>query len=136
VCDAHACSECCYEIEMPLTEDDVARLERAGKRRADFSFVDDDGTLLLVNVQDGERRHCTFLVGGRCSVYADRPAGCRLYPFVLGPDAKRVVRDLDCPWRREFANDPAAGRRLQVVYGAIVAEAARRRTAADALRKR
>ena len=81
---------------MTLTEADVARLEAAGHRG--FFFVNDDHDLQLENV-DGR---CVFLVDGRCSAYADRPEGCRLYPLILDLSVDRVVLDSVCPWASDF----------------------------------
>jgi len=81
---------------MTLTEADTARLEVAGQR--DFFFVNHDHDHQLINV-DG---HCIFLVEGRCSVYDDRPEGCRIYPLILDLSVDRVVLDSVCPWVSEF----------------------------------
>lgn len=114
---------------MPITEEDARRLEARGHRREDFAEVDAEGILTLRNVDKGDAsgaRHCHFLRDDLCSVYEHRPAGCRLYPFVLDATARRVVRDEDCPHRREFKQDPAAGRRLAVTWGTVGAEARKR----------
>lgn len=114
---------------MPLTEDDVARLEALGHEREAFSFVSpEDGVVYLRTVEPVEGmpgRPCFFLKDDRCSVYADRPQGCRIYPFVLTEDG-RLARDEDCPFRQEFAHDAGARRRLQRVVGQLAAEARRR----------
>jgi hypothetical protein len=124
---------------MPLTEEDATRLEKLGHAagaaedpdgrarplwtRAAFSRIADDGTgeLRLQNVSGA----FFFLKNDRCSVYADRPAGCRTYPFVLTPQGK-LVRDEDCPWRREFAQPPGVQRRLIQITGTVAREAAQR----------
>jgi hypothetical protein len=106
---------------MPLTEEDAARLDALGHARAAFSLVAADGTLQLRNV-DGA---CYFLKEGQCSVYADRPAGCRVYPFVLTPGGS-LTRDPDCPWRHEFAAQPDARRRLLRIVAVVQREAATR----------
>jgi Fe-S-cluster containining protein len=95
-CREHGCYACCLDTRMTLTLADVARLEATG--HTGFCGELDDGSWVLRNV-DG---HCVFLVVGRCSVYARRPEGCRLYPLVLDLDKDRVVRDDFCPFRREF----------------------------------
>jgi len=122
-CAAHGCSACCHDTQMPLTEEDAARLESLGNPREAFSLVDaESGELRLRNVKGA----CFFLdAQGRCSVYASRPAGCRTYPFVLTPEG-RLVRDVDCPWRREFAQPAGVQRRLIQITGTVAREAERR----------
>lgn len=115
-CLAHGCALCCYETEMPLTGEDVARLEALGHDRAAFSIRGADG-LVSLRTRDEDRKPCFFLKDDKCSVYADRPAGCRIYPLVLNA-AHKVVRDEDCPHRREFPMDPAAKRRIERVLTA------------------
>lgn len=125
VCLSHRCAECCWDTQMPLTEEDAARLEGLGHARAGFSRLDEDGTLLL-RTRDEPRadgkRPCFFLRDERCSIYADRPAGCRIYPFVLTPEG-RMVRDEDCPWRREFSAEAGLQRRLLKLASGIEREA-------------
>jgi Fe-S-cluster containining protein len=112
---------------MPLTEADAARLEGLGHARAAFSIVDDaTGELRLRNVDDGAGRACFFLRGGRCSAYADRPAGCRTYPFVLDV-GDRLARDEECPHRAEFVAAPGTRRRLATLVRAVDRESAHRR---------
>lgn len=120
VCAAHGCAQCCHDTEMPLTEEDAARLAALGHDRAKFTRLL-DGTLTLQNVEGA----CFFLKDERCSVYAQRPAGCRTYPFVLTPQG-RVVRDEDCPWRREFSQPSGIQRKLIQITGTVAREAARR----------
>lgn len=95
-CLAHDCHICCLGTRMTLTEADVARLEAAGHRGC--FFVNDDHDLQLLNI-DGR---CVFLADGRCTVYADRPEGCRLYPLILDLSTDRIVLDPVCPWPSEF----------------------------------
>ena len=113
VCAKHGCAACCYETEMPLTEDDITRLAALGHRREDFVTWSDEGTAQL-KVREETGKPCFFLRDNRCSVYADRPAGCRIYPLVLNEHG-RLVRDEDCPHRAEFPLDPTAKRRIQRV---------------------
>lgn len=110
-CLAHGCSLCCHETEMPLTGDDVARLEALGHARADFTVRGEDG-LVQLRTRDEEGKPCFFLREGQCSVYAHRPAGCRIYPLVLNA-SHRLVRDDECPHRGEFPMDPSAKRRIE-----------------------
>lgn len=117
-CQAHGCSACCHDTEMPITEDDARRLETLGHARAEFSFRNAEGFLQL-RTRDAEGpKPCFFLSEGQCGVYASRPAGCRIYPLVLN-DQRRVVRDEDCPHRVEFLLDPAAKRRIERIYSQL-----------------
>lgn len=51
---------------------------------------------------------------GRCSIHADRPLDCRLYPFVLAqsPGGSEVVLAMDakCPYIQEHGADPEMAR--------------------------
>lgn len=119
-CLAHGCAACCYETEMPLTEEDIARLVALGHPHDGFVTWADDGTAQL-KVREEPGKPCFFLRDERCSVYADRPQGCRIYPLVLNEHG-RLVRDDECPHRAEFPLDPSAKRRIQ----RVVARLARR----------
>jgi uncharacterized protein len=133
-CLARGCSACCHDIEMLLTEGDVARL-RAARPGLDFFFQADDGYLQL-RTRDappaagawggphakpppgGEHpRPCIFLAAdGACSVHDLRPEGCRLYPAVWDADLREASLDADyCPHTDGFALPQAtqdAARRL------------------------
>jgi len=79
---------------MPLTEEDIERIERLGYRREDFVVIGDDGIPRLKNVNG----HCVFLdvETGKCKIYPYRPLGCRLYPLVYVPGVGVTV-DTECP---------------------------------------
>lgn len=116
-CAKHGCAVCCYDTEMPLTDDDISRLEALGHARAAFVTWSAEGTAQLATVDASEGmpgRPCFFLKENQCSVYAERPQGCRIYPLVLN-ERSRLMRDEDCPHRAEFPLDPSAKRRIQRV---------------------
>ncbi len=75
---------------MPLSLADIRRLQALGFNVKDF-VVDRGGERRLKN-RDGR---CFFLTDEGCSVYEDRPTGCRFYPMVLGDDGEVIV-DPDC----------------------------------------
>jgi len=120
-CIRHGCHACCLGTEMTLTEADVMRLEARGHTA--FTHELDTGDLALVNV-DG---HCVFLCHGRCSVYPDRPQGCRLYPLVLDLDLDRVVLDSFCPFSAELRWTDAEAEELRRSVACETREAAARR---------
>jgi len=126
-CVTHACSKCCYETEMPLTEEDIARIERLGHRREEFSALDDE----LVPQLRNDEGHCVFLgATGQCTIYEHRPAGCRLYPLVWDRDTADVTLDDFCPYRREFPVAPDKRAELVRTLRTIEAEAAQRKAQA------
>lgn len=112
-CRANSCRACCFDTEMPLLSEDLDRLQRVtGRDPGSFSVADPEtGGRRLAN-EDG---HCVFLDTAGCTVYADRPAGCRIYPLVHDPDREEGVLDEDCPYRGGFRireNDRTALRSL------------------------
>jgi uncharacterized protein len=120
-CTRHGCAACCFDTEMPLTEDDITRLAALGHPRDAFVAWSDEGSAQLNTVEPsaaGAPRPCFFLRDGRCSVYAHRPAGCRIYPLVLN-ERRRIERDADCPHGVEFLLDPAAKRRIERILARV-----------------
>jgi uncharacterized protein len=94
ICAINKCDVCCCNTEMPLTNGDMKRILDLGHR--DF-YRKRRGEHILKNID----HRCFFLLGdGRCTIYEDRPEGCRFYPFILGKGG--VVMDEDCPQREVF----------------------------------
>lgn len=103
-CLEKGCSACCKGTEMPLSEEDLERLGKLGHDPRAFSLASTDGLLCLRNVNG----RCYFLAAdGLCTVYDDRPEGCRLYPLVLSEETGEAVLDHDCPHKEDVA--PARG---------------------------
>lgn len=96
-CRRENCIQCCVETEMPLSEDDVERIEGLGFKRDEFA-ADVDGWVRLKNA--GGR--CVFNDGSGCRIYDGRPEGCRLYPVVYDEDKEDAALDHDCPFSEEF----------------------------------
>ncbi len=96
-CLRNRCIACCLETEMPLTEDDIKRIEKLGFKRADFT-VEAEGETRLRNV----KKSCFFLRVGKCIVYEERPEGCRIYPLVYDVDSHKFVYDTVCIHSSEF----------------------------------
>ena len=94
------CGKCCHNTEMPLTEEDIKRIESLGYDRRDFT-VKIDGIYRLRNVNG----RCFFLdEDNRCKIYEYRPLGCRIYPIVLDLERGAVVDDL-CPKKNEIREE-------------------------------
>jgi uncharacterized protein len=86
--DCTACANCCREIQPTFSEQEVDRLaRRLGMERR--QFIDK----YLEPTEAGEDNPWEtrttprlFLKDNRCSVYEDRPANCRGYPYLYEPD--------------------------------------------------
>ncbi len=96
-CLRHRCVTCCIETEMPLTEDDIKRIEKLGFKRTDFT-VEAEGETRLRNLA----KSCFFLKDDKCRIYDDRPEGCRIYPLIYDVNSHKFVYDTVCPHSAEF----------------------------------
>jgi Fe-S-cluster containining protein len=125
------CGNCCKEPLLPLTDQDVLRIQqRTGEDARDFvRWVDrngidmDDEPEAFVRLRQGKRvmimRHrgggCYFLgKDDRCTIYASRPLGCRIFPFDPSYTKNGKLRRLkliqatDCQYELDGSNDPQA----------------------------
>ncbi len=113
---------------MLLTNDDVLRL-RAARPGLDFQFRTEDGYVQL-RTRDGpaapgmKGKPCIFLDPvGRCSVHAERPEGCRLFPAVWDDEAQKVILDAQyCPHTTEFLVPSATADAVRRLAGRLHAE--------------
>ncbi|HEX5559966.1 MAG TPA: YkgJ family cysteine cluster protein [Gaiellales bacterium] len=110
-CDG--CTACCTAGQfVHIGPDETATLARIPRRLLFPAPLMPEGHVLLPH---DARGHCPMLVGGRCSIYEDRPRTCRTYDcrvFAatgIEPDdgliAERAAR-----WRFTYASDAERGR--------------------------
>ncbi len=85
------CYECCLETEMPLAERDITRIEKLGFQIDEF-LEEQDGFMVLRNIAS----KCFFLKENRCTIYENRPEGCRYYPLIYDLDTDEFVIDDLC----------------------------------------
>ena len=81
-----ACSRCCYGRRIQINPYEIARLSRGlGITTTEVisRFTVDGGTALATRPDFS----CTFLGPKGCTVHADRPLVCRLYPLGRAVDA-------------------------------------------------
>ena len=101
--DCTACANCCREVKPTFSEEEVNRLAtRLGMTPEHFV-----GTYLKRNEEEGNpwitrATPCPFLKDNRCSVYEDRPADCKGYPYFYEPDfafrtTAMMGRTFTCP---------------------------------------
>ena len=90
--DCSNCGICCTETEMLLCKKDIKRLEKRGFCQNQFVNFDKIGYALLKN-REG---YCIFydLKNRKCSVYKDRPSGCRVYPVILDEETGIILDDI------------------------------------------
>lgn len=82
---------------MPLSNRDIEHIRALGFN-TNFFVIERDGWLQLKNYNG----RCVFHNGKICSIYENRPKGCRLYPIIYDKDENRAVLDEDCPHRDKF----------------------------------
>ena len=77
---------------MLLCKKDVKCLEKRGFSQSQFVNFDKNGYAVLKN-RDG---YCVFydLKNRKCSIYEDRPAGCRVYPVILDEETGIILDDI------------------------------------------
>ncbi|MBL8130396.1 MAG: YkgJ family cysteine cluster protein [Anaerolineae bacterium] len=95
VVDCTQCANCCRSLDVCLVPDDIPRLASA------LLIAPDD---VMTRYADRERgaaqeewavvpeHPCPFLGGTLCTIYADRPHACRLYPQFT-PDFRYNLED-------------------------------------------
>jgi Fe-S-cluster containining protein len=86
-----------------LTKKDITKLLTFGHYEQVFAKPSRHGMglkeLIFVN---GE---CVFLKTGKCSVYANRPTACRIFPY--NSDGTSETIDPECPHAADFQADKA-----------------------------
>ena len=120
------CGVCCTETEMLLSKKDIKRLEKKGFSQNQFVQYDKQGYAQLKN-HDG---YCIFydLKNQQCSVYVNRPDGCRVYPVILDEEVG-IILDGICESRNSitFSEKKRKGKRVIELLEVIDAEALSRR---------
>lgn len=102
VCEDMKCSLCCRDREIILTHGDIDRLLTMGHYEQTFAKPSKwKHNLKELVFVDGA---CIFLKDGKCSVYHNRPTGCRVFPMTLGDRGGEI--DPSCPHGDHFRIDP------------------------------
>lgn len=106
---------------MEICRADIARLERRGYEKDDFSQASNDGVQRLRN----SGGYCFFYDRDckRCKEYASRPRGCTIYPVILSAEEGIIVDKL-CPEADSLTQDEikSKGRRLRKLLDKIDSE--------------
>jgi len=119
------CGICCTETEMLLSKKDIKRLEKLGFDQTQFVIYDKKGYATLKN-REG---YCVFydLNQRKCSIYTNRPLGCRVYPVILDENTG-IVFDNVCQSSMTISQSEKdlKGKRVVRLLEVIDAEAAQR----------
>jgi len=89
-----SCGDCCRIRIIPISREDIRRLEAAGYR--DFTAERGEPAMRRVNGR------CVFLKDDRCSVYEHRPRVCREFPFFRVYGVGYAERASFCPALEEL----------------------------------
>lgn len=131
------CGNCCKDPLLPLTDSDIERITKhTGEETKDLvRWVDrngidmDDEPEAFVILKQGKRvmvlKHegggCRYLGSDdRCTIYGQRPLGCRIFPFDPSYNEKRQLRRLkliqatDCKYELDGEND---AEKIRVLHG-------------------
>lgn len=104
---------------MLLLEEDVERIKGLGYEEKFFAGKESQGFKILKNSKAGR---CVFHDGTKCTIYENRPKGCKLYPIVFDEDRGLAVKDELCPFRDEFILTPRKKQQLEQVYLKLIEE--------------
>jgi len=82
---------------MVLSNEDILRIKKLGYKIQEFALYE-DGFYILKN----KNGYCVFLKNGKCSIYKNRPEGCKYYPLIFDVESNSVIIDKDCPKKEKF----------------------------------
>lgn len=102
--DCTSCANCCREVNPTFSEAEVERLAHRLDLQPD-EFIQsylERSEPLSDNPWTTRTIPCPFLKDNRCSVYEDRPADCRGYPYLDQPEfvfrtLGMIERTFTCP---------------------------------------
>jgi Fe-S-cluster containining protein len=88
-------THCCHDVTIVLTPYDVLRMKHALRMKSSefletytlSPFAKDQKIPAIILKMDRETKKCPFVAEEGCSIYANRPWACRMYPLGLAePD--------------------------------------------------
>ena len=121
-CMDYECIQCCLETEMSLSNEDIEQIKGLGFATK-FFITKRDGWLQLKNYNG----RCAFYNGVGCSIYENRPEGCKLYPIIYDKDKNCAVLDEDCSHREKFEISKTAIQQVSDLVSKLECESAQRK---------
>ena len=109
-CDQNNCSECCFDVRVPLLNEDINRITQHGFY--DVYFVEEDRGIKTLRTRDDGS--CIFLDRNRggCEIYNARPEKCQLSPYCICEDNMKPHVDETCRHSYQIAEDPKQVKRM------------------------
>jgi len=89
--------KCCIKTSMLLSNNDIEKIEKNDYNRN--YFTKSKKAWLKLKNKDGR---CVFHNGKICTIYENRPEGCKLYPLIYNKELKSAVIDEECPYGDYF----------------------------------
>ena len=102
---------------MSVLKDDMRRIVHLGFKE-EFFTVKSGGLKLLKNVNG----RCVFHNGEQCTIYSNRPEGCKNYPIIFDENLNHPVKDKLCPFRSEFRLSATAKKNSSKLYLKLIGE--------------
>jgi Fe-S-cluster containining protein len=121
-CKGYSCIKCCLKTRMPLSYKDINRIKSLGFN-TNFFITKKNGWVQLKN----KNGRCVFHTGVVCTIYKDRPEGCKLYPVIYDKDEDCAILDIDCPHRENFLKSEKIIKKLYCVVSKLENERTDRR---------
>jgi Fe-S-cluster containining protein len=121
-CIKNNCIQCCLDTMMILSSDDIKKIENLGFKK-DFFVVQKEGWLMLKN----HNGRCVFHDGIKCTIYENRPIGCKFYPVIFDKDESCAVFDKDCPYSNCFKISSSIINELYAVVKKVENERSKRK---------
>jgi len=110
---------------MLLSKKDIHRLEERGYQKNHFAHYGKHGYVTLKN-REG---YCVFYdrINRRCSVYINRPSGCKVYPVIVDEE-NGIILDPICEARNTISETEKQlkGKRVVKLLEVIDSEASKR----------
>jgi Fe-S-cluster containining protein len=117
-------THCCNDVTIVLTPYDVLRMKRALEMdSSDFlekytisPFAKDQKIPAVILKMDSQTKNCPFVTDQGCSIYANRPWACRMYPLGLAEPDKRTPTERGFYFviREDLCLGHAGGREIKV----------------------
>jgi len=82
---------------MLLSNEDIEKIEQLGYNR--HYFTKSKKSWLKLKNKDGK---CVFHDGKKCSIYDNRPEGCKLYPLIYDRENSCAIADDECMFLDNF----------------------------------